>query len=297
MSAPIPWDHVVVASAFSLYGAWLFVHNWSKARHVADTPTSKIRSAAQGFTELCGVLQEDPRQPLLEAPLTASRCLWWHYRIEEYRRSGKSGRWHLLESASSEQPLRLRDATGECLIEPKGAEVITAHRRVWTGSARHPRGLAQQSLLGRLMSSGRYRYTEERLHPGDPLYALGEFLSVGGGRDAHAGVGKGQVIREWKQDYPNLLQRFDADGNGQLDLDEWEGVQLAAEQEVQNRRRQAALAPVQHRLVKPGEGRPFLLSTRGEEALVQRYYWKGIGSALLCLVSALVAAASLLGKL
>ena len=56
-----------------------------------------------------------------------------------------------------------------------------------------------------------YRYTAERIVPGDPLYALGNFTTHGG-----AGVNfdfkqeVGELLREWKKDAATMLQRFDA---------------------------------------------------------------------------------------
>ncbi|PXC03798.1 hypothetical protein C0043_31570, partial [Pseudomonas aeruginosa] len=78
-----------------------------------------------------------------------------------------------------------------------------------------------------------YRYTEERLHAGEPLYALGEFRSSGGGRQGlDAERAQGAVIREWKGDFHGLLARFDSDGNGELDEREWNRVRLAARLEA-----------------------------------------------------------------
>ena len=57
-----------------------------------DTPTSKIRSAAQGYVELSGhgELMEGPK---IIAPLTSKYCTWYSYKVEERRRSGKNSQW------------------------------------------------------------------------------------------------------------------------------------------------------------------------------------------------------------
>src|SRR3546814_16826408 len=104
-------------------------------------------------------------QPM--APLTGERCLWWRYRIEEYRSNGKRSSWSVVERGVSEAWLRLADATGECLIDPRGAEVHPAFRTVWTGDLRHPRGVAPSGWLGVFIIGKRYRYTEDRLHEGE----------------------------------------------------------------------------------------------------------------------------------
>jgi len=59
--------------------------------------------------------------------------------------------------------LRLRDATGECLVNPRGAEVRPATRQVWHGSERRPLGGSEGSglgLLGMLLSPTAHREAE-----------------------------------------------------------------------------------------------------------------------------------------
>ncbi|EXF43270.1 E3 Ubiquitin ligase [Pseudomonas sp. BAY1663] len=277
---------LALASALCLGGGGFCVWRWARARHLLDTPTSRIRSAAQGYVELLGVLRELPAvQPL--APLSGERCLWWRYCIEEYRANGKRSSWSVLERGTSDAWLCLADATGECLIDPRGAEVHPAFRKVWTGSLRHPRGLAPQGWV-RLFSGGRtYRYTEERLHAGEPLYAIGDFRSSGGGRQGlDLQAAKGEVIRQWKGDFAGLLQRFDSNADGRLDEQEWNRVHLAARLEAEDRHRQSSATPSLHQLGRPREALPFVLSSHGEEVLTRRYCWQAAAGAALCLAGA-----------
>lgn len=285
-----------MAGAASLGGGWWCLRRLAQARLLEDMPTSRIRSAAQGYVELYGVLREGPGAPL-DAPLTGRPCLWWRYRIEEYRESGKSKSWRVLESGSSEGWLVLEDASGQCLIDPFGAEVRPLGREVWHGDRRHPRRAQRHGLLGGLLAMGRrYRYTEERLHAGDPLYALGEFRSSGGGRQGlDLAAAQATVVREWKQDFRGLLGRFDRDGDGRLDEQEWRLVRLAAQLEAEDRHALASRAPEQNHLRRPPEGLPFLLSCKGEDELARTFRWQAAGGALLCLGGAL-ALAWLLGQ-
>lgn len=145
-------------------GAWWCLQRLTQLRFLLDTPTSKIRSAAQGYTELYGILRELP-QTELRGPLTGKPCVWWRFKIEEQRSDGKRRSWSALESGCSEAWLELADATGECLINPLGAEVRPATREVWSGDLRHPLRARPTGLLMGLLTGGRrYRYTEERLH-------------------------------------------------------------------------------------------------------------------------------------
>jgi hypothetical protein len=148
-------------------GGWWCLRRLAQARHLLDTPTSKIRSAAQGYAEFYGVLQPQP-DSLIVAPLSGKPCLWWRFKIEEYQADDKKRSWRVLESGSCESWLQLDDGTGHCLINPRGAEVRPSTREVWQGHLRHPRGPAKSGWQGLLSSGKRYRYTEERLHAGQP---------------------------------------------------------------------------------------------------------------------------------
>jgi hypothetical protein len=287
---------IVAGAVMCLGGGWLWVSRWSKLRHLLDTPTSRIRSAAQGYVELAGVLRDLPDTPPLMAPLTATPCLWWRYRIEEYRTGSKRGSWSVLEQGSSEGLLRLFDATGECLIDPRGAEVLPARRDCWTGDQRHPQGTPSSGVLAWLTGHRQYRYTEERLHADEPLYAIGEFRTSGGGRQGlDLQAAQGQVVREWKEDYAGLLQRFDHNRDGQLDQAEWSRVRLAASLEAQQRHRLASGRQALHKLARPAEDLPFVLSSHGEEVLVRRYRWQAAGGAMLCLLGAALLATRVVG--
>jgi len=139
-------EHIVFPIlCISFFYAGILAFRWglAKMRHAQDTPTSYIRSAAQGYVELKGVLKQMQEQPLLEAALTRTPCLWWRYRIERYEASGNKsggGRWVLIESDSSENSeyrLCLADETGQCQINPEGADITGHTTKTWQqGSCR-----------------------------------------------------------------------------------------------------------------------------------------------------------------
>jgi hypothetical protein len=282
------WIAIALSALASLWGGWIFLQRLQQLRVLGDTPTSKIRSAAQGYTELYGVLQE-LADPALRGPLTGTPCVWWRYRIEEYQSGGKNSRWRSLETASSNNWLLLSDNTGECLINPAGAEIRAAIRQVWQGTQRHPLRFDNSGRLAQLLRTGRrYRYTEERLHAGEPLYAIGDFRSHAPGLQAQGLQAlQGALIRQWKEDFPALLQAYDQDGSGQLEEHEWQQVRQAALQQAGEQQRQRSIEPARHQLLKPGENRPFILSSHGEDELIRRFGWQAAGAALLCLAGAL----------
>ena len=199
--------------------------------------------------------------------------------------SAAAGTWW--SAAPAKPGCVLADATGECLIDPRGADVHPAFRRVWTGDLRHPRGIAPSGWLGLFSSGKRYRYTEERLHEGEPLYAIGDFRTRGGGRHGlDLPAAKREVIREWKGDFAGLLQRFDSNADGQLDEQEWSrcawrrGSRPKTGIASRARRRRCITYAA-------GGGIAFVLSSHGEDVLARRFHWQAAGGALMCLAGAL----------
>lgn len=270
-----PWIYYLfcaMATLCALVCLYLMLSRLQRARWIEDTPTSRIRSAAQGLVELNGMLDAGGHEPL-RSPLSNKPCLWYRFRVEEYRgRSDRDSQWRTVEQGVSERPFLLRDPTGACWIDPLGADVYPKHRRRWEGNQRWPaESSAAKGLLGMLLSK-RYRYTEEWFMAEEPLYAIGWFESRGGGREAvDLDAISRQVISSWKADYPNLLARFDRNGDGKIDLEEWERVRRAASQSAEKEARAAGQAPVVHALSKPARrGLPFVLSDHHQDDLSRR---------------------------
>lgn len=273
---------ITLCSAAALYFAR---RSFVRARLIEDMPTSRVRSASQGYVELSGLakLQGNP----LTAPLTAQPCLWWRYAIERHQQSGKSSSWSTIDKGASAEPFFMADGTGICRVDPDGAEIHCLHKKVWRGSKRLPETAVltyQPGVLERLspmFSTGDYRYTEYVIKDGDPLYLLGHFVSdATGSRVLTIDQIAGRIIRDWKQDYKNLLVTFDKDGNGQLDETEWLKVRDAATREAMKQQQTNGSAEVDHLLRKPDDsGLPYLIGSHGQEVLSKRFRWQAMGGA------------------
>ena len=112
-------------------------------------------------------------------------------------------------------------ASGICQIDPQGAEVKAGVSRRWHGHTPMPAGEppVQRTGLRFNVSFGarRYRYLEELILEYETVYALGRFQSLGGGREQLDQPREtGELIRQWKADYQQLLARFDSNQDGQL---------------------------------------------------------------------------------
>jgi hypothetical protein len=275
-----------------------------RARNIEDVPTAKVRSAPQGYVELIGTAHSLDGEPIV-APLSRTGCCWYRYRIE---RRGDKG-WRPVESGSSDGIFRLSDETGDCVIDPEGAEVTTNHTRSWFdngdgwgGHGVHMRlpslGRASDTIVNvseKLFSgmggSGDYRYTESVILDGDPLYAIGAFHTVGPTEKA-ATIREltAAILREWKQQPETLRERFDRDRDGQIDLDEWEKVRQVAESQAAKEYAEQFDRAELHTLKKPSDRRVFLLSNLEEFGLLKRYRWRSrLGFAAFLLLAGAVA--------
>ena len=149
-------------------------------RTISNTPTAKARSAPMGPVELSGIAAEGEGVVALQGPLSALACLWWRFTVEEEQtRVNAKGEthyeWVSLADERSNAPFYLKDLTGLLRIDPSGAEVDTPARlsKVSGGlfGSAPPPGPSVALYPG---SWGRRkRYTEWRIEPQRPLYALG----------------------------------------------------------------------------------------------------------------------------
>jgi hypothetical protein len=269
------WLIVAGLAAAAAYSFWYAFKAWAKNRVIEDTPTSRVRSAAQGYVELAGrgVL---PPNSASKGPLTGIPCTWWRYKIEERRSSGKSRSWTTLQSGTSDVPFVLDDGTGQCLIDPRGAEVFPGATDVWYGSTewpevRIPNGTGVFGWLVDACMTDKYRYTEYRLHPQEHVYAIGAFRSLGGASVADPDAAVADLLREWKKDQAALLARFDTNHDGALSAAEWEEARGGARRQVQDARSADTRPPSLNVLANPMDGRAFLLAASDGETLAQRF--------------------------
>ncbi|MGH8772958.1 MAG: hypothetical protein ACREV2_17545, partial [Burkholderiales bacterium] len=148
------WVAALALIALISFAAW--IANFRRSRIIGDTPTSRVASAAQGYVELVGVSENDPGIPIF-SKLMHLPCCWYRYEI---KRRTSDNKWEHVDSGESDDPFLLVDETGKCLIDPYQGEIMTGHKQSWTRDD--------------------YRHTEWLLLPGDKLYAIGEFSTIGG---------------------------------------------------------------------------------------------------------------------
>jgi hypothetical protein len=186
--------------------------------------------------------------------------VWFRFLIEEKQGNG----WRQVDSGMSCETFLLDDGTGQVVIDPDCAEIVTSEKRTWRDDQR--------------------RFTEWLFAPGGDLYALGELSTEGGGasaldttRDLNA------LLADWKMNKPRLLERFDLDRNGQIDLKEWDLARKAALREVKKAHQEIRAQPGVTMMRRPRDGRLFLLADLDPNGVARRYglwTWIQLGIAI-----------------
>lgn len=160
-----------------LYYAFAYLKS---ARTLQDIPTSKIRSAAQGYVEFRGTCQSLLSQPTL-GPLSQRPCAWYYYTIEGITTTVNENQetvsnWTILEQGISTNPFVIEDGTGECVILPLNAEIISRSVMIWRGHSRIANPPTTSFFRALFWENwGNFRYTEQRVELNTPLYVSGNF--------------------------------------------------------------------------------------------------------------------------
>lgn len=248
--------------ALTSFFAWM--GNIRRHRTIADTPTARVASAPQGYVELFGRSEQHDGFQLF-SKLTQLPCLWYRYEME---RRNNQNNWESVEQGESQDTFLLTDETGECVVDPDEAEIITTHKQTW--------------------HKDDYRYTEYLLLGQDSLYTLGEHATLGGtNSDLSLKEDVSALLAEWKQDKHQLLTRFDLNHDGEIDLKEWELARRQAVREVEKQHREIRLKDGVHVMRKPRDGRLFLVSNLPPGELARKY-WLWAWAHLAFLLGAIV---------
>lgn len=211
----------------ALVNLWFAIALYRRYRMIADTPTSRLSSSAQGYVELEGQARlpdGEGYRGLPELPPT----VWLAGFIEH-------------------QPFILEDEDGRCMLHPQSAEVF-------------------------IKPADTHLYWLQAIYPGQRLYALGELKTHSA--DNHAKSHRqriSEILAEWKRKPRQLLENFDANGNGKLDAEEWERVKVSAANVADSMIEEQRAAPVMHVLGRPRDGRVFMITNVPPDKLAKRY--------------------------
>jgi hypothetical protein len=166
-----------------LIGAGLFIHGFrtlSRKRLIENIPTSRIRSMALGLVEIKGRASavEGSIRP---SPFTGKDCIYYLFRVEEYRRQGKNSRWVTVKKGEYRSEFYVQDDTGKVLVNPDGADInVPKDFEYNSGLLNDPPAQVKEFLKANDIShdsflglNKRMRYREYLIGPADTVYVIG----------------------------------------------------------------------------------------------------------------------------
>ncbi len=291
------WFLLVVLLIGAIVSLVSSIRMFHRARLVEDMPTSKIRSAIQGYVELSGKTN-CIQGPVIHAPLTGIPCVWYSYSIEERSHIGKK-KWRYVDGGVSEHLFLLEDETGTCVIDPDGATITPSAQETWygnkaTGIASHsgwhvsPNSIANEISKKIFSVAKPYRYTERRLGVNEIIYAIGEFSSVGSNYEKDVEQGFKDYLAKLKQDEKKLAA-YDKNKDGNIDLEEWETARKDARRYARQEMLNSPPPDTTHLLKNPTSKKyqPFLISAKEEShiSLSSRLTSYGLAIVFVCIVA------------
>lgn len=176
------------ATLFLAAGVVVFTSGFRQYRRrslVRDTPTSDVRSLAMGTVELHGDVS--PVDKPLQSPFSGEDCVFYEYKIEQYRDSAEGGgKFHHKEMQDERIPFELDDGTGDVRVEPEDATF-----RVETGNTYTVKQfdklpdpaqnfineqVLRDDIQEKMTGKQRWRFTETYLKAGDDAYVFGKAI-------------------------------------------------------------------------------------------------------------------------
>ena len=207
------WHWLLLTSiATSLFAS---IFNYWRLLKITEAPISTIAAAAQGYVELFG--KASTNKPL-KTPYQDIPCVWYRASVYANRENADDKVADLfnimpLEYSESKTMFSLDDGTAQCKVDPQGAEVIYFEARTWRKND--------------------HRYVEEYLPVGKPLYVIGNLDTRKDILDEAAlNRAVGTKLADWKTRPQQLLNRYDQNLSGQIDMDEWQLARRDAINEV-----------------------------------------------------------------
>jgi hypothetical protein len=229
-----------------------FAFNYWRWLKLKEAPLSTIASAAQGYVELYG--RAKTNQPL-KTPYQSIPCVWyraWVYsNFEDKNRDNSLLDNRLLNYEASYETFTLDDGTAQCIVNPEGAEVVYFQARTWRKND--------------------HRYVEQYLPVDKNLYVIGQLDTRKDHLDEKA-LNKGvrEILLEMKSRPQQLLNRYDQDLSGQIDMQEWEKAREDAIQQVKAQHAMQAHTG-SYTMAKPENNHLFLISAKSPKQLRTQY--------------------------
>ena len=168
---------LIIGIFFLIFG----LKSFKEKRMIENIPTSNIRSIAMGLVEIFGRVVP-LKDNISKSPFSDKDCVYYKYRVEELRSSGKNTHWVTIDKGEKHNLFNLEDETGSVLIDPMGAKIdIPIDNKYNSSLGKDPPETAKRFLAtrnirweGRIFGINKtMRYSEYFIAPGDKLYIMG----------------------------------------------------------------------------------------------------------------------------
>jgi len=175
---------------------------FKRKRLIENVPTSKIRSIAMGLVEIYGEVVPEGGN-ILKSPFSQNDCVYYKYRIDELRQSGKNSHWVTIKKGLDYRNFYLKDETGMVLVDPHDANIDIPADNVFNSSlGKDPPYEVKQFLNnenidfeGRLFGINKtMRFYEHFIGLKDKLYIMGTAADNPFVREASAVKGVEDII-------------------------------------------------------------------------------------------------------
>ncbi|HSH69491.1 MAG TPA: hypothetical protein VK997_06210, partial [Deferrisomatales bacterium] len=258
--------HPIPAGVLFL-GLAAFFHSFVlllRKRAIQNCPTARVRSLPMGEVEVTG---RAAQKYFLKAPYTRTDCVYYSYEVYA-RATGRDQTGYTLRESghSGAVPFYLEEGSHRVLVQPEKAIIHAGTAQTLYGSL----GCLGLPLGRSVPADG--KVVERVIATGDPLYVMGCARRVRYSAHDHRQRFRDK-LRELKTDRKRM-QRYDLDGDGRIDAEEWAQARGDVEEE-------ALLAgltePADRDEVAIGEhpaGGLFYISDRKEEAILGSLAWK-----------------------
>lgn len=184
---------LIVACGMCLYAIYRGFIFLKQKGIIADTPTSKIQTAAIGSSvEIKGRCVAFSGGHSIVSPLLGKKCIAYAWTIEEYKKSGKNSKWVHTGSFYSDQYLKIKDRSGKAILvrfdelnldfwrTKKKANLKSffskSHQGIVDTIKRYPE---LSNYIRRKEILGAFRVHEYTIMPFHNIYLLGEAAPVG----------------------------------------------------------------------------------------------------------------------
>ncbi|WP_435358838.1 GIDE domain-containing protein [Haloarchaeobius sp. DFWS5] len=129
-------------------------------------------------------------EDFVRSPFTDAHCLVCHWKVEEYRSSGKNSHWATIDEGYWAKPFCIEDDSGRVLVDPQGAKFSLAESsRIHVDGGTAPPETIQQFIdvnrdvddenthvdlkLFKMKTGNDRRYVEERLDVNEAVHVYG----------------------------------------------------------------------------------------------------------------------------